>query len=75
MNFTNMTDTILVSNVENNYCFSQRINEITVYQRPYIRTILNKLSEISQDNANLSAIILSMNKIHLILRNQPKKEK
>jgi len=48
-----MADTILVSNVENNYCFSQRINEITVYQRPYIRTILNKLSETSQDNANL----------------------
>ena len=31
----------------------QKINSITTYQRPYIRTILNKLGETSQDNANL----------------------
>ncbi|MGZ5511034.1 MAG: hypothetical protein ACXWFC_11275, partial [Nitrososphaeraceae archaeon] len=39
--------------MENSDCISQRINEIIVYQRPYIRTILNKLIETSQDNANL----------------------
>ena len=46
-----MVETILVSNDENNDCISQRINEITVYQRQYIRTILSKLAEVNKDNA------------------------
>ena len=46
-----MAETILVSNFENNDSISQRINEITVYQRPYIRTILSKLAEVNKDNA------------------------
>jgi hypothetical protein len=46
-----MVDVVLVSNLESNDCISQRINEITVYQRPYIRTILSKLAEVNKENA------------------------
>ena len=46
-----MANTIVVSDVGNNDFIIQRINEITLYQRTYIRTIFNKLAELNKDNA------------------------
>ena len=52
----------------------KKLSGITTYQIPYIRTILNTLGETSKITLIQSGIILSMSKIHLILKNQPKKE-
>ena len=56
VNTTKTTTTTLISNSNGTKHANelyQKINSITTYQRPYIRTILNKLIETSQDNANL----------------------
>jgi hypothetical protein len=50
----------------------QKINSIITYQRPYIRTILNKLGETSQDNANLICDYIINEQNTFILSNQTK---
>ncbi|MGZ8854409.1 MAG: hypothetical protein ACXW07_00565 [Nitrososphaeraceae archaeon] len=51
--------------LENSDCISQRINEIIVYQRPYIRTILNKLAEVNNAKSIYGYIINEQNTFNI----------
>lgn len=51
MNSLDMANSILIPDLDSSDCIPQRINEITIYQRPYIRTILSKLAEVNKNIA------------------------